>query len=533
MSLAWNWQDFRDWRTQLMAIALGTALLALLFQGNRGLWGADEGRYSNVALQMLESGDWLTPHRHPEHIEYSRPPMTYWVIAASVAVFGPEEWTLRLPGAVSFFLTTLIVFFLARRLCAKRAWLPPVIYATNFVPFLAANYISADSLLTLFETFSVWAFVSMWQAQNVAQARNFRRLMWLGFALAFMTKGPAALLPLLALAAFRRFSGLKFPTSMVGFDGPLVFLVLTLPWFIWMIGRGETSGIVAGNQALSAIRGSYRPLIEVAQGPWYGSLVVYGPILFSGLLPWGALALLLAATQYRRAISVYFARLRWQRFRQIHQESVFLLTWFLLPLIVLFVVQVRLWLYVLPLLVPMTLVFGRAMQFVVIRRWMAFVLLVWVLGMLWFKGIAPGIENKRDAREFAAVLAPFLPNGGANNAINVRQSESNVRKPADASTDIAFFETTPMYGLKFYLGNNLVRVAADQPRDASFDLRLAQVLVLGARAPLLWVTERSRLDEFVLSAAHLKYLPTVLARSDDFVVLQISPQPDAAKSKSL
>ena len=66
MNAAWNWRDFRDWRTQLIAIALGTALLALLFQTNRGLWGADEGRYSNVALQMLESGDWLTPHRHPE-----------------------------------------------------------------------------------------------------------------------------------------------------------------------------------------------------------------------------------------------------------------------------------------------------------------------------------------------------------------------------------------------------------------------------------------------------------------------------------
>jgi 4-amino-4-deoxy-L-arabinose transferase-like glycosyltransferase len=505
MPLRWNWRDFRDWRTQLVAIAVCSLALTLLFQGNRGLWGADEGRYSNVALQMLDSGDWLTPHRHPEHIDYARPPMTYWAIALSVAVFGPEEWTLRLPSALSFFGTTLLVFFLARRLCPKRAWLPPVIYATNLVPFLAANYISADSLLTFFETLGVWAFVSMWQAEDVARARNFRRLMWIAFALAFLTKGPATLLPLLALLVFRRFSGLKFPTSMVGFDGPLVFLVLVLPWFVWMIGRGETSGIVEGNQALSAIRGSYQPLIEVASGPWYGPLLVYGPILLTGLLPWGALALLMAATQYRAAISAYFGRLRWQRFRQIHQESVFLLVWFLLPLLVLFLVQVRLWLYVLPLLVPMTLAIGRAMQAISVRRWMAFALGCWVLVMLAIKGLAPDYRIVRDAREFAAVLAPLLPERDAANRV-----------------DVAYFESTPMYGLKFYLDCNLLRVAGNNPRDASFDLRLQSVLQEPRRATALtWVTESVHLAEFETLAANFGYRLEIRAQSDDFLVLRL------------
>ena len=36
-------------------------LLALSFQGTRGLWGPDEGRYSNIALEMVDSGDWVTP----------------------------------------------------------------------------------------------------------------------------------------------------------------------------------------------------------------------------------------------------------------------------------------------------------------------------------------------------------------------------------------------------------------------------------------------------------------------------------------
>lgn len=504
MNTPWRWTDFRDWRTQLLALALFSLTLALLFQGNRGLWGADEGRYSNVALQMLESGDWLTPHRHPDHIEYARPPLTYWAIAASVAVFGKAEWTLRLPSALAFFGTSLLVFFLARRLCPKRPWLPPLIYATNLVPFLAANYISADSLLTFFETLGVWAFVCMWQAEDVSQARNYRRLMWAAFALAFLCKGPAALLPLLALMVFRRFSGLNFPCSMVGFDGPVTFLLISVPWFIWMFGRGETSGIVEGNQALIAIRGSYRPLIELAPGPWYGPIIDYGPILLSGLLPWGALALVLALTQYRTAVTAYFSRLRLRRFRQIHQESVFLVNWFLLPLAILFLVQVRLWLYVLPLLVPMTLAIGRAMQGLTIRRWMALALALWMILILAIKGFVPAYENKRDAREIAASIKAYVVNP------NDQRAEQ-----------IYFFETTPLYGLKFYLGSNLLRVADQAPRDASFDLRMEQVFQSSPKKSQLWITELNRLSQFQAALARFNLTAEKLHSSDNLVLLRV------------
>ena len=43
----------------LMALAL---LLAFAFQGTRGLRDPDEGRYTNVTLQILRSGDWVSLH---------------------------------------------------------------------------------------------------------------------------------------------------------------------------------------------------------------------------------------------------------------------------------------------------------------------------------------------------------------------------------------------------------------------------------------------------------------------------------------
>ena len=45
-------------------ILLGALALAFAFLGTRGLWDPDEGRYTNVALNMLDSGDWLNPKRN-------------------------------------------------------------------------------------------------------------------------------------------------------------------------------------------------------------------------------------------------------------------------------------------------------------------------------------------------------------------------------------------------------------------------------------------------------------------------------------
>ena len=47
-------------------LVLAVLVYAIAFQGTRGLYSPDEGRYTNVALNMLDSGDWLRPMLHPE-----------------------------------------------------------------------------------------------------------------------------------------------------------------------------------------------------------------------------------------------------------------------------------------------------------------------------------------------------------------------------------------------------------------------------------------------------------------------------------
>ena len=160
--------------TQRWLIVLAVLVYAIAFQGTRALYSPDEGRYTNVALNMLDSGDWLKPMLHPEVEHWSKPPMTYWAVAASVAVFGRNELAARLPGALAFAGTILLMMRLGRRFVPAQPWLPALTYATFVFPPLAANLVTTDTLLTLWETLQAVAFVELWYAATPRDARRAR-----------------------------------------------------------------------------------------------------------------------------------------------------------------------------------------------------------------------------------------------------------------------------------------------------------------------------------------------------------------------
>src|SRR6266516_6734996 len=79
----------------LAALTLFTFFFLL---GSRSLNEPDEGRYAEIAREMIELNDWLVPHLwyvpHP-----NKPPLTYWAVAGSISIFGQNEWAVRLPLA--------------------------------------------------------------------------------------------------------------------------------------------------------------------------------------------------------------------------------------------------------------------------------------------------------------------------------------------------------------------------------------------------------------------------------------------------
>ena len=76
----------KSYKTILIVLLL--VVYCFAFQGQRGLFEPDEGRYSAVSLQMIKSNDWVTPRTHPQQEHWAKPPLTYWAIAGSILLLG-------------------------------------------------------------------------------------------------------------------------------------------------------------------------------------------------------------------------------------------------------------------------------------------------------------------------------------------------------------------------------------------------------------------------------------------------------------
>ena len=64
---------------------------------------------------MAAGGDWVVPTlNHQAYLD--KPPLLYWLAAASLRAFGTHEWAVRLVPSLAAWATVLITFVLGRRL---------------------------------------------------------------------------------------------------------------------------------------------------------------------------------------------------------------------------------------------------------------------------------------------------------------------------------------------------------------------------------------------------------------------------------
>ena len=425
-------------RRPFLAVVALALFLGLCFQGARGLWEPDEGRYTNVALQMLHSGDFISLRRNDESLHFTKPPVTYWAIATSVMTFGRSEWAVRLPLALAFALTVALVFQLGRRFVPDKPWLPALIYATSPVPFLAANSVNTDTMLALTETLAVLCY-----AQERFGGRSIRWLdaMWAGFGLAFLTKGPPALLPLIAIVVFEvsQRRGLRLLRPL----GLLAFAVVGLGWYAVVIHlHPGLLDYFLGHEVYARIATA-----ELQRFPqWYGPLVVYLPTLVLGSLPW-----LVAALPRIRE--------RWAARAPMPDELRFLWCWFGLPLLVFCLARSRLPFYLLPLFAPIALLLGRALAQCRWSPMLVRLLALWVVLLLGVKFAVAQWPTDKDGRQFAAQLQPLLPGH---------------------PDELLFVEDMTRNGLNLYLDSQIKRLSfKPMPKmlsDSSYDQTVAEEL---------------------------------------------------------
>src|SRR5471032_1158859 len=139
-------------------ILLGaTALMLCLGLGSRELWGA-ETRWANIALQMLQSGDYFDPYLKGMTY-YDKPLPSYWLITATAWLAGGElgHWSLRLSSVLSAWLSVWLVYLLGEQLFRKGTGLiAGWMLATTFYFIFWARVATADILTVCGVLAAVW-----------------------------------------------------------------------------------------------------------------------------------------------------------------------------------------------------------------------------------------------------------------------------------------------------------------------------------------------------------------------------------------
>ena len=206
------------------------AIVYLFSTANRPVMDYDEGYYSQGPQQMVERGDWVTPHANG--VRYlEKPPLMYWLTAASFRLFGVNEFALRLPTALGVIALVGVVTLMARRASGVRA----AIIAGLCTAFSAGTYLFTretlhDIWLVLFVTLAMYAFFE-WYRDSLHSLRH-ALLFYAAMAGAVMCKSligvafPVGIVTVFFLLSRER---PKWRTLHV-LPGFLLFLSLAVPW---------------------------------------------------------------------------------------------------------------------------------------------------------------------------------------------------------------------------------------------------------------------------------------------------------------
>lgn len=411
-------------------VALGAfaLVMGLLFAGTRGLWEPDEGRYAECAREMLASGNFMTPTLGGQP-HFAKPPLTYWAVAASITAFGPSEAAVRLPTGLAFAATVMLVAAFGTLLWDRRTGLMAgVVYATFVTTFAAANLVTPDTPLALWEALALFSFWAGVTARKPIERRVWPAVTGAALGLAMLTKGPPGLLFLPAMLLFRALPAGRRPGAapVLSFTGAVLFCALGLSWYVYSVLKNP--GLMSyflGEEVVGRVLGHHH-----RNHQWYGALVIYGSTLVVGTLPW--------CFAWPGIARRWYQRLGGQRPLALvadRPRTLFLALSFAVPLVVLVISRSRLPLYLLPLFVPLALVTarglaleaeaqGRSMVWNLLPRCWVRALPVWIAILMWARLVFAAWPSPNDARRVYRSL-PREPgaelvvshSGGAHNGL--------------------------------------------------------------------------------------------------------------------
>ena len=214
-----------------------TSVLALSV---RPLWEPDEARYAEIAREMVSTGDWLAPHLNGV-LYFEKPPLQYWISALSIECFGPNDWAPRIPLVIAIGLCIWSSRKITQLINPSSGSWPSLALLSSLMGFTMSQILTLDALFTSFLMMSLAFFLES-EAGGKAGSRLPLMAVWAFLGLAFLTKGPVALVLFAGLLFCHGLiyigglSSLQFVRKVVKWEGVLLFIAIVFPWF-WKINQ--------------------------------------------------------------------------------------------------------------------------------------------------------------------------------------------------------------------------------------------------------------------------------------------------------
>lgn len=315
-----------------------------MYLGTRPLWVPDEGRYAEIAREMVQNSQYFIPHLDGI-LYFEKPILFYWLLALAIKIAGLNLWALRSVNAILGVLTCLLTYFFGRCFYDRLTGLAAAaILATSTLYFAMVHMANLDLTVTFFITACLYAFFAAIQSNQPASQKNWMTLAAIFAACALLTKGLIGIVfpILIGLVYLLLQKQLKLLQSLISFRIIFIFILIAAPWHI-LIAQKHPEFLYFYFIEQHIVRYATENIGHL-QPVWF-----FLPVLFIGLFPW----------------IVFFPKVLIQSFKNIINKKskshcdLYFLIWFLVIFCFFSFSQSKLIPYILPAFPPLSILIAN------------------------------------------------------------------------------------------------------------------------------------------------------------------------------
>lgn len=343
--LATNKIQTRQWIIDLFFIALIFGFFYAIWIGSYALFTPDEGRYSEVAREMVASSDYVTPRLNGVAF-LDKPVLYYWLQASAIHLFGLKEWALRFWPTVIGIFGCLITYIAGHALFNRRTGLiAAIILAMSPLYYGAAHYANLDLEVAVLISDSLLFFLL-----GINQAHTGKRTVllltaYIFAALAFLTKGLIGLVfPAMIIGAWIFIlNQWRLLTKIYLMSGLIIFCILVAPWY-YLVQKANPEFLHFFFVTQQVTRFLTKATFNSQAVSWF-----YIPVVLAGFIPWSL---------FLFQSLVFNIKLIWQN-RQVYQNELFLILWLVLIFLFFSIPKSKTVGYILPIFPALALLTSR------------------------------------------------------------------------------------------------------------------------------------------------------------------------------